>query len=278
MGDIQGIIEKLPYLAELGVNTIYLTPIFKSPSNHKYDISDYYKIDPSFGDIGLLKLLKWTAKQQGMRLILDAVFNHSGDQFFAFRDVLKRGDASPYKDWYHVHSFPIVQKPIPNYETFSHAESTMPKLNTSNPELVDYLLKVARYWIEEVGIDGWRLDVANEVDQQFWRRLRTEVKGISSDLALIGEIMHQAGPWLRGDQFDSVMNYLFREAVLDFFARQTVGATCFLEEIVQIQMNYTDQANSAMLQLLGSHDTERFLTACMKGDGVGIKQKRQLLG
>ncbi|KRE98510.1 alpha-glycosidase [Paenibacillus sp. Soil766] len=264
-GDIQGIIEKLPYLAELGVNTIYLTPIFKSPTNHKYDTSDYYQIDPSFGDIGLLKLLKWSAKQHGMRLILDAVFNHSGDQFFAFRDVLKSGDASPYKDWFHVHSFPIVQKPIPSYETFSHAESTMPKLNTSNPEVVEYLLKVARYWIEEVGIDGWRLDVANEVDQQFWRRLRTEVKGICGELALIGEIMHEAGPWLRGDQFDSVMNYLFREAVLDFFARQTVGATRFLEEIVHIQMSYTDQANSANLQLLGSHDTERFLTACSKG-------------
>jgi cyclomaltodextrinase len=266
-GDLQGVIDKLPYLAELGVNTLYLTPVFLSPSNHKYDTSDYYCIDPTFGDIKTLKRLKHLASSYGMRLLTDAVFNHTGDQFFAFRSVMELGEASPYKSWYHIHSYPIVQAPVPSYETFSHAESTMPKLNTSNPEVIDYLLKVARYWIEEVGIDGWRLDVANEVDQLFWRRLRSEVKGISSELALIGEIMHQAGSWLRGDQFDGVMNYLFREAMLDFFARQTIGVTSFIEEICQIQMSYTDQANSAMLQLLGSHDTERFLTSCMKGAG-----------
>ncbi|MNI02063.1 Neopullulanase 2 [compost metagenome] len=267
-GDLQGIIDKLPYLAELGVNTLYLTPVFLSPSNHKYDTSDYYSIDPAFGDKETMKLLKQKAAAYGLRLLTDAVFNHSGDQFFAFRSVLEQGEASPYKDWFHIRQFPVVQYPVPSYETFSHAESTMPKLNTAHPEVVDYLLKVARYWVEEIGIDGWRLDVANEVDHKFWRSLRSEMKGISGELALIGEVMHQAGPWLRGDQFDGVMNYLFREAMLDFFARQTSGVAAFVEEIFQIQMTYTDQANSAMLQLLGSHDTERFLTACYKG-GLG---------
>lgn len=267
-GDLQGVIAKLPYLAELGVNTIYLTPVFQSPSNHKYDTTDYYKVDPAFGDNDTLKRLVRGAHDMGMRVILDAVFNHSGDSFFAFRDVMANGANSPYKDWYHLRSFPVVQSPAPNYETFSHAERTMPKLNTGNREASDYLIQVARYWVHEAGIDGWRLDVANEVDQRFWRRLRAELKETNEDLALIGEIMHQAGPWLRGDQFDGVMNYLFRDAMLDFFARQTIGATAFAERLTRIRMSYTDQANAAMLQLLGSHDTERFLTACQKS-GMG---------
>jgi len=267
-GDLQGIIAKLPYLAELGVNTIYLTPVFQSPSNHKYDTTDYYKVDPAFGDNDTLKRLVQTAHDMGMRVILDAVFNHTGDTFFAFRDVMANGEASPYKNWYHIRNFPIVQTPAPNYETFSHSEKSMPKLNTQLPEVSEYLVQVAHYWVKEAGIDGWRLDVANEVDQRFWRRLRGELKETNEELALIGEIMHQAGPWLRGDQFDGVMNYLFREALLDFFARQTIGAAAFTERLIQIRMNYTDQANEAMLQLLGSHDTERFLTACRKG-GIG---------
>lgn len=272
-GDLQGVIDKLPYLAELGVNTLYLTPVFASPSNHKYDTADYLTVDPTFGDNETLKRLVGLAHGLGMRVILDAVFNHSGDRFFAFRDVMERGEESAYKDWFFVKSYPVVQSPAPSYATFSHAEATMPKLNTAHPDAARYLLDVARYWLDYAGIDGWRLDVANEVDHRFWRRLRSEVKERYPDAALIGEIMHQSAPWLRGDQFDGVMNYLFRETMLDYFARQTIGATAFVEQLTHIAMSYTDQANAAMLQLLGSHDTERFLTACRKyGAGWHAKE------
>lgn len=264
-GDLQGIIDRLDYLVELGVNAVYLNPIFDSPSNHKYDTTDYYKIDPTFGDLDTFKKLVQQAHERGIRVVLDAVFNHSGDQLFAFQDVIKNGEASAYRDWYYCESYPVTQEPVPNYETFGNGIATMPKLNTATPEVTQYLLDVAEYWIRETGIDGWRLDVANEVDRRFWQLLRERVKGIDDQQLLVGEFMHDAAPWLHGDQFDGVMNYLFREAALDFFARQNIGAETFTELLTSLQMRYTDQAYSAMMQLLGSHDTERFLTACLNG-------------
>ncbi|MWC28353.1 glycoside hydrolase family 13 protein [Paenibacillus sp. MMS18-CY102] len=264
-GDLQGIIDKLDHLAELGINAVYLNPIFRSPSNHKYNTTNYYEIDPAFGSMDTFKQFVKQAHEHGIRVVLDAVFNHSGDEFFAFEDVVSNGENSKYRDWYYIDSFPVVKHPVPNYETFGNAERSMPKLNTASPAVVDYFLDVAEYWIRETGIDGWRLDVANEIDQRFWRLLRERVKGIDSELLLVGEFMHDAAPWLRGDQFDGVMNYLFREAALDFFARQTIGAEAFTELLVGLQVRYTEQAYAAMMQLLGSHDTERFLTACRNG-------------
>ncbi|GMK37977.1 neopullulanase [Paenibacillus sp. CCS19] len=264
-GDLQGIIDRLDYLVELGVNAVYLNPIFESPSNHKYDTTDYYKIDAAFGDLDTFKRLVKQAHDRGIRVVLDAVFNHSGDRLFAFQDLLDKGEESAYRDWYYTDSYPVIQEPVPNYETFGNGIATMPKLNTTTPEVTQYLLDVAEYWIRETGIDGWRLDVANEVDRRFWQLLRERVKGIDSEQLLVGEFMHDASPWLRGDQFDGVMNYLFREAALDFFARQNIGAGTFTEMLTSLQMRVTDQAYSAMMQLLGSHDTERFLTACLNG-------------
>ncbi|PWW05667.1 glycosidase [Paenibacillus cellulosilyticus] len=264
-GDLQGVIDRLDYLVELGVNAVYLNPIFVSPSNHKYDTTDYYTIDAAFGDLDTFKQLVKQAHERGIRVVLDAVFNHSGDQLFAFQDVMEKGEQSSYRDWYYIDAYPVVQEPVPNYETFGNGIATMPKLNTSNREVTQYLLDVAEYWIREAGIDGWRLDVANEVDRRFWQLLRERVKGIDDQQLLVGEFMHDASPWLHGDQFDGVMNYLFREAALDFFARQNIGAETFTELLTSLQMRYTDQAYSAMMQLLGSHDTERFLTACLNG-------------
>lgn len=264
-GTLQGITDKLPYLQQLGVTAIYMTPIFESPSGHKYNTTDYYKVDPGFGTLDDLKLLVGTAHQLGIRVLLDAVFNHSGDTFFAFRDVLERGEASPYKDWFFIHSYPVSPSPAPSYETFAKAEATMPKLNMDHPEVADYMLEVAKYWVREAGIDGWRLDVANEVSPAFWARFRRELKGEFPHLLLIGEIMHASGPWLRGDQFDGGMNYVLRDAVLEFFAAQTAGPVRFMEQLLHQEALYNDQANSAMFQLLGSHDTLRFLTACKEG-------------
>ncbi|AIQ49222.1 alpha amylase [Paenibacillus sp. FSL R7-0273] len=267
-GNLQGITDRIPYLQELGVTVIYMTPIFESPSGHKYNTSDYYRIDPDFGTADDLKKLVDEAHRHGIRVLLDAVFNHSGDTFFAFRDVLDKGETSRYKDWFFIRSYPVSQHPEPTYETFARAEAHMPKLNMNNPETADYMLAVARHWVREAGIDGWRLDVANEVDPQFWTRLRRELKAEFPELLLIGEIMHASGQWLRGDQFDGGMNYVLREAVLEFFALQSAGPARFMEQLLHIEALYNDQANSAMFQLLGSHDTERFLTAC-KENGRG---------
>ncbi|NQX45651.1 alpha amylase N-terminal ig-like domain-containing protein [Paenibacillus tritici] len=264
-GTLQGITDKLPYLQQLGITAIYMTPIFESPSGHKYNTSDYYKVDPGFGTLEDLKELVGTAHRLGMKVLLDAVFNHSGDTFFAFRDVLERGEASPYKDWFYIHSYPVSGAPVPGYETFAKAEASMPKLNMNHPEVADYMMEVAKYWVREAGIDGWRLDVANEVNPAFWTRFRRELKAEFPDLLLIGEIMHASGPWLRGDQFDGGMNYLLRDAVLEFFAAQSAGPVRFMEQLLHQEALYNDQANSAMFQLLGSHDTLRFLTACKQG-------------
>ncbi|MBT2291892.1 alpha amylase N-terminal ig-like domain-containing protein [Paenibacillus albidus] len=264
-GHLQGISAKMPYLQELGVTTVYMTPIFASPSEHKYNTSDYYSVDPAFGDLHDLKELVNHAHAHGIKVILDAVFNHSGDTFFAFRDVLEKGEASAYKDWFFLRDYPVVQTPAPNYETFAKAEAHMPKLNLNHPETADYMIAVAKYWVRETGIDGWRLDVANEVNPQFWTRFRQELKASNPELLLIGEIMHASGPWLRGDQFDGGMNYLLRDDMLEFFAAQSTGPVQFMEQLLHHEALYNDQANTAMFQLIGSHDTLRFLTACKQG-------------
>ncbi len=260
-GDLDGIINHLSYLEDLGINVIYMTPIFESPSNHKYDTIDYYKIDSHFGDIHTVKKLVKESHQRGIKIIFDAVFNHSGHNFFAFQDVMKKGEKSKYKDWFYIESFPIVTEPYPNYETFANDVWTMPKLKTSNPEVRDYLIDVAKYWIEEAGIDGWRLDVSNEVDHYFWREFRKEVKKANPEALIIGEVWHDAAPWLEGDQYDSVMNYLFKDALYDFYAKNTIGVQSFDARLTKARMKYKDQANYAMFNLIDSHDTERFLTS-----------------
>lgn len=174
-GDFQGVIDHIDYLVKLGITGIYFTPIFKAKSNHKYDTINYLEIDPQFGDKETFKKLVKVCHENGIKVMLDAVFNHSGFYFEPFQDVLANEENSRYKDWFYLHQFPIQTEPRPNYDTFAF-EKTMPKLNTEHPEVREYLLKVARYWIEEFDIDGWRLDVANEVDHSFWRDFRKNGK------------------------------------------------------------------------------------------------------
>lgn len=275
-GDLSGILNKLPYLEELGINVIYMTPIFSSTTNHKYDTTDYYSIDPQFGDLDTVKALVKEARSKGIRIIFDAVFNHCGDTFFAFQDVLLKGEQSKFADWFFINEFPVIQHPKTNYETFANHVSTMPKLNTKHPEVQAYLLRVARYWIEEAGIDGWRLDVANEVDHDFWRAFRKVVKDANPEAVIIGEVWHDSRAWLRGDQFDGVMNYLFKEALNDFFAKQSIGVRSFNNRLTRSRMIYSDQANAAMLNLIDCHDTERFITAC-SNSGWGWNEERRPL-
>ncbi len=261
-GDLEGIIQRLPPLVDLGVTVLYLTPIFTSPSNHKYDTADYYAIDPHFGDKETLRRLINRCHEAGIKVILDAVFNHSGSGFFAFQDVLEKGEKSAYADWFHIHSFPVRTTPKPNYETFSTGIGTMPKLRTENPRLRRYLLDVARYWLAEFEIDGWRIDVANEVSHSFWREFRAAIKEINPEAAIIGEIWHEARPWLAGDEFDGVTNYPLRQACLDFFAKGAIDAERFAEAIQRNLFIYPKPLLRASWNLLGSHDTERFMTAC----------------
>ena len=262
-GDLQGIIDHLDYLQDLGITGLYLCPIFESPSNHKYNTTDYFEIDHHFGDKKIFRKLVEEAHQRGMKIMLDAVFNHIGDQSLQWQDVLKHGGKSEYKDWFHVQEFPVTKDKLGNprklpYHTFAFA-SYMPKLNTANPQVRDYLLKVATYWIEEFDIDAWRLDVANEVDHQFWRDFRKAVLAKKPDLYILGEVWHTSQPWLNGDEFHAVMNYPLSDSIKDYFLRGLKKTDQFIDEINGQSMYYKQQISEVMFNLLDSHDTERIL-------------------
>ncbi|CUB20774.1 Intracellular maltogenic amylase [Bacillus subtilis] len=268
-GDLQGMIDKLDYLEDLGVNGVYLTPIFSAPSNHKYDTLDYYSIDPHFGDPKLFRTLVSQLHQRGMRIMLDAVFNHIGSASPQWQDVVKNGAQSRYKNWFHIHSFPVKED---NYDRFAFTPD-MPKLNTANPEVQRYLLDIALYWIREFDIDGWRLDVANEVDHVFWKTFRQAVSAEKPDVYILGEIWHSAEPWLRGDEFHAVMNYPFTEPMIEYFADGTIPASRMAHRVNAHLMNGMKQVNEVMFNLLDSHDTKRLLTRCRHDE----KKARALL-
>lgn len=269
-GDLKGIIDHLDDLTELGINGIYLTPIFKAASNHKYDTIDYMEIDPQFGDKATFKALVLLCHQKGIKVMLDAVFNHSGYHFPPFQDVLINGENSKYKDWFFIDSFPLKEDRVPNYATFGFSGS-MPKLNTAHPELREYLLETGRYWVREFDIDGWRLDVANEVSHDFWRAFRKEVKAIKPDVYILGEIWHDSTPWLQGDQFDAVMNYPYTSAAIQFFAKNALNPSEFVDQTTEAMLMYQENVAEAAFNLLGSHDTPRILTEC-KDNKDKVKQ------
>ena len=257
-GDLKGITQKLDYIKSLGVNTIYLTPIFKSISNHKYDISDYMEIDKQFGCNEDLKELVESAHSKGMRIMLDAVFNHCSDELTQFQDVKKKGRDSEYYDWFVIHG----DKPdteAGNYEMFAACEY-MPKFNTSNPKVQEYLCNIGCYYISEYDIDGWRLDVSDEVSHDFWRRFRKEIKAAKKDCIIVGENWHDASNYLKGDQYDSIMNYAFTKACLDYFATGDLDAKGVSEKLNDLLARNTDTVNSMLLNLLDSHDTHRFFS------------------
>ena len=260
-GDIRGIITKLHYLDDLGVNLIYLTPIFKSTTNHKYNTQDYFDIDPQFGTLNEAKELVEKAHNLGMKVVFDAVFNHSGSDFFAFEDLIENQQKSKYKDWYFIDSWPVT-KSKNKYYTFANGCDNMPKLNTNNKDVRDYLLSVGEFWIKEVGIDGWRLDVCDEVGHEFWRAFRKRIKSTKKDAIIIGEIMHEANAFLKGDQLDGIMNYPFKNAIIDFFAKGIISGREFLDIMAENRALYMDSITKQMWNLLGSHDTKRIYTEC----------------
>lgn len=271
-GDLQGVMDHLDYLEELGITGIYFCPIFKAASNHKYDTVDYFEIDSAFGDKELFKKLVTEAHRRGIRVMLDAVFNHIGSTSSQWQDVCQKGAKSRYADWFHIYSFPVSYQRIDipemaeniTYDTFSF-NPDMPKLNTANPEVQAHLLEIASYWIQEFDIDAWRLDVANEVDHHFWKRLRQRVDELKKDFYLLGEIWHSSQSWLNGDEFHGVMNYAFTDNINEYFALKTIPAEKMISGLNQQQMLYRDQTNEVMFNLLDSHDTPRLLTLC-EGD------------
>lgn len=268
-GDLRGVLDHLDYIASLGVNMLWLTPIFVSPTNHKYDTDDYARIDPHFGDDAIFSRLLAESHARSVRIVLDGVFNHSGVNFAPWRDVLAHGIASPYWGWFDING-EQADPHARNYRTFAHT-ARMPRLMTENPEVQAYLIERAQRWTR-MGIDGWRLDVADEVSSDFWRAFRREVRSITPDAYLVGEIAYDAARWLEGDQFDGVMNYPLLRALRQFAAppdQQTPGAPAaderldgvgFLEAISQIRTWYPGWATTAALNPLSTHDVPRFLT------------------
>lgn len=250
-GDLLGIVDKLDYLKDLGVNAIYLTPIFRSNSNHKYDILDYFRIDPHFGDEEDFRKLVENLHARDMKLVLDAVFNHMSKDNPIFQDVLAKQKGSDYFDWFYINE-------DKTYETFAKV-TAMPKINTSNEKVQKYLIDVGKYWIEKFDIDGWRLDVSDEISHDFWRAFRKEIKGLKKDAVIIGENWHDGSSFLMGDQFDSIMNYSFTKASLDYFKGE-IDARAMAFRLNRVLVRNKDQVNRMNLNFLDTHDTLRFLT------------------
>ncbi len=260
-GDLRGVIQKFDYLLDLGVNALYFNPIFQATSNHRYNISDYYQIDPKLGDMSDFQALLDISHRNGVRVILDGVFNHCGRGFFAFNDVLENHSHSPYIDWFHLnHVPPDAYSPgdADDYEAWWKFKS-LPKFNTDNPQVRQYIFEIAQYWIKQ-GADGWRLDVPNEIDDgEFWAEFRRAVKSVNQDAYLVGEIWDGDPQWVGDDRFDGLMNYPFREALIGYLS-ESITANAFGEKIDQLLTQYDPENVRAMYLPLGSHDTRRLAT------------------
>lgn len=259
-GDLQGVIDHLDHIAGLGVNALYLTPIFEARTNHRYDATDYFAIDHRLGDPGTFDRLIEEAHARGLRVVLDGVFNHCGSEHPFFQDVVSHKEESEYVDWFSIQEFPIVSGPdlLPNYLTCSGCWY-LPKWNVFNPAVRAHHLAVAKYWLDR-GIDGWRLDVPYFVNKAFWREFRQVVKQRGRDSCLIAEEWRSPREWLRGDTADSTMNYALRDIMLGFTADRSLTAEETAKRLTELQAQIPRGYHLAMLNLLGSHDTERVLT------------------
>lgn len=276
-GDLAGITQKLDYLLDLGVNAIYLNPIFLAASTHRYNTTDYYKIDPLLGSKEDFDNLIKCAHARSIRIILDGVFNHCGRGFFAFNDVIENQQNSAYVDWFHISKFPVdAYTPGDAQEYLGWwKHKSLPKFNTTNPSVRRFLLDVGKYWIQQ-GADGWRLDVPNEIDDDtFWAEFREEVRKVNPNAYLLGEIWEVAPRWVGDSHFDGLMNYPLRSALLELLEGR-IPPLDFTKKINQINCSYPQENLSAMYSLLGSHDTERILTL-LQGDLEKLKAAYTLL-
>lgn len=268
-GDLQGIIDHLDHLENLGINGLYLCPIFTAHSNYKYDTIDYFNVDPNFGDKETLKELIDKAHERGMHVMLDAVFNHMGDFSMQWQDVQEYGKNSRFASWFHIRDFPVSYEETDNfefaknlnYDVFANTPH-MPKINTADPAAREYLLNVATYWIEQFDIDGWRLDVANEIDHEFWRDFYARTHALKNNFYVLGEVWHSAQEWVGHKEFDAVMNYSYTEPIISHFVKKELTAAEMVDILQEQLMLYRDQSNRVMFNALDTHDTERILTLC----------------
>jgi glycosidase len=266
-GDTAGVRQHLDYLKQLGIKAVYFNPIFSSPSNHRYETIDYFKIDPRFGTNEEFATLTKTMQADGIKTIVDGVFNHTSPQFFAFQDIVKFQQASAYKSWYTIKSYPVKVMDPPPYEAW-FGFSSLPKLHMSDPTVQNYMLTIPEIWDKKADIAGWRLDVPNEVVDSYWPKFRQTVKSTNPNRWIIGEIWGDGSHWLQGNMFDSIMGYQFRSATLDFIADRKIGPTEYLNRLMGIYTSYAPQVSRNLMNLLSSHDTERFMTLC--GNDAGL--------
>lgn len=291
-GDLYGVIEALEELQGMGVTCLYLTPIFSSAANHRYHAYDYLTVDPLLGGNAALDALIDAVHQRGMRLVLDGVFNHCGRGFWAFHHLVENGQNSPYRDWFHVHSWPV--RPYPEegmdcgYDCW-WAVPDLPKFNHADPGVRDHLLAVGRHWIER-GIDGWRLDVPAEVPADFWVEFRRVVREVNPEAWIVGEIWGDARAWLQGEHFDGVMNYRLGWSTLcwvagDHLRRDYRNPEYPLDPLSTEQLIgiwdttagwYRPEVTRAQMNLLDSHDVPRALHS-LQGDVEALKLALVLL-
>ncbi len=276
-GDLYGIAEKLDYLHNLGVTALYLNPIFASAANHRYHTFDYYQVDPLLGGNTALRHLIDEVHAREMFIVLDGVFNHASRGFWQFHHILEEGGNSPYIDWFIIHDWPLRPYSSGPDAPFNYAAwwnlPALPKFNFSNPDVQQYFLDVARYWIN-FGIDGWRLDVPAEIEVPgFWEQFREAVKGLNPEAYIVGEIWSVAEEWLTGDRFDATMNYIFAWSSISFFGAETIrpsyalsqfpvdplDAGHFAKIVNDMHARRSWEVNLAQLNLLDSHDTARML-------------------
>lgn len=305
-GDLAGIEEKLPYLKELGINAIYLNPVFQAPSNHKYDSVNYLHVDEHFGTVGDYDRIveqedlndpstwQWTesdrrflslvkkAKAMELHIIVDGVFNHVGREHPAFQDVRKNGKASKYADWFDVTS----------WEPFTYrgwaGHDSLPVFKKSSDGLASeavkrHIFNVTRRWMDpdgdgnpSDGIDGWRLDVPNEIPAPFWVQWRELVKSINPEAYITGEIWDRADLWLDGRHFDAVMNYQFARAAIAWIChrQKKISASEIDRRLTELRLAYPATATYVLQNLVDSHDTDRLVSMALNPDRAYDHQNR----
>ena len=274
-GDIKGIEMKLEYLKDLGISGIYLNPIMDSPSCHKYSVRDYYKIDGDFGNDKDMKRLVEKAHKLGIRVMVDAVLNHSSEEFPFWKDVLEKGKESKYFNWFFVNELP-VNKDIKDtrngeYESFSY-DKKMPRLNTIYEEVINYFIDVLKYWVETWDIDGIRFDVGDEISHNFIKRIRSELKKVKKDLFLLGEVWQDSVQFLQGDEYDSVMNYPFVDSINNFWIDEKSTARDLMMAVNRCYSMYKEPVNKVLFNLLDSHDIGRVFSRCRENLDVFFQE------
>lgn len=271
-GNLKGIIKKLDYLKdELGISAIYLTPIFESYSNHKYETYDYYKIAKDFGDETTFKELITEAHKRDILIILDGVFNHVAYYSPIFKDVIEKGKKSKYYSWFIIHNNDDqIDLENVNYETFGFAKY-MPKLNLSNKEVEEYVINICKYYLKNYKVDGYRMDVADEIAHTFFKKLRFELKKEDENVFLINENWHNAHLSLDdGSEFDSVMNYPFTSALIDLLGYKRIDEVEFIYRINELLVRYKDASLHNALNLVSSHDKARFINDCKMNENLAL--------